>query len=278
MARRRLRPDSPFDVLEGSFDLLTTGPRPLAIDGHEVEGLPDRMVSLAELKARLLHPSASYATRDQALSLLLRLVAEEGDRWLVGLAGVLLPGLRTATWVLFECCPDKAADIEAEVLAGLVAAVRRTPPGGRRLAARICWAARHQGERALRAELAERGRPTRRPVPAEPPRPFGHPDLVLAEAVRTGVIEHAEDAALIGTTRLEHVSLREAAEALGITLRAARDRRLLAERALVRGIREGFPAKRPEDPDSSRGGRPRQGRDQSHQPKSRPPIPTDPRR
>jgi hypothetical protein len=40
---------------------------------------------------------------------------------------------------------------------------------------------------------------------APPPRPWGHPDLVLAAAVTAGAITAAE-AALIGATRLEGIS------------------------------------------------------------------------
>ena len=59
MCPRRILTDSPFDTLEKTFDLLTTGPRPLALDGTGLPGLPDRPVPLGELKARLLHPSNS---------------------------------------------------------------------------------------------------------------------------------------------------------------------------------------------------------------------------
>ena len=128
MPRRPLRPSSPFDVLEASFELLSSGPRPLGVEGNLVDGLPDRLVPLSELRARLLHPSASYRTRDAAMRLLLSRAREDGGAWLVGLAGVLLPGLRRVTWELFCSRPDRAADIEAEVLAAFVAAARAVPP------------------------------------------------------------------------------------------------------------------------------------------------------
>ena len=49
MCPRRILTDSPFDTLEKTFDLLTTGPRPLALDGTGLPGLPDRPVPLGEL-------------------------------------------------------------------------------------------------------------------------------------------------------------------------------------------------------------------------------------
>ncbi len=62
----------PFDRVETSFRLLTTGPRPLALDGRQVgHGLPARPIPLDELRARLLHPSTSFAARDAAMAVLL---------------------------------------------------------------------------------------------------------------------------------------------------------------------------------------------------------------
>ena len=64
MAPRRVLTDSPFDTLEKTFDLLVTGPTPLALDGTSLDGLPDRAIPLDELKAMLLHPSMAFAARD----------------------------------------------------------------------------------------------------------------------------------------------------------------------------------------------------------------------
>src|SRR5438034_6760015 len=85
---------SPFAALEQTFALLSAEPRPLALDGTGVEGLPDRAIPLTELRARLLHPSAPYATRDAALGALISRARSEGGAWTLGLAGVLLPGMR----------------------------------------------------------------------------------------------------------------------------------------------------------------------------------------
>jgi hypothetical protein len=68
--------------------------------------------------------------------------------------------------------------------------------------------------------------------PMSPALPCSHPDVVLARAERAGVITGAE-ADLIGMTRLDAVSLAEAAECLGITANAAKIRRQKAEARLV---------------------------------------------
>jgi hypothetical protein len=263
-ARRRLT-NSPFDTLERTFTLLGSEPNPLALDGRGVPGLPDRPVPLGELKARLLHPSTRFEARDAIVDVLVTRAQADGGRWTVALAGVLLPGLRRAVWPLVQACPSKADDIEAEALAAFLSAVARCEPGRPRLASRLCWLARTGATRLLRAELGEQARPGTEPVSAAPPRPWGHPDLVLAAAVRAGVI-CAADAELISATRIGDTDLAEAAERLGLGYWACHKRRRRAESTLVEWVTGddypplGFVQKRAETPCSSSGGRPRQGR------------------
>jgi hypothetical protein len=264
-ARRRPLTDSPFDTLERTFVLLTSGPNPLALDGTSVPGLPGRLVPLGELKARLLHPSTRFEVRDAIIDELVARSQSDGGRWTVGLAGVLLPGLRRAVWPLVQACPSKADDIEAEALAAFLAAVARCQPGRPRLASRLCWLARTGATRLLRAELAEQARPGSEPVSAAPPRPWGHPDLVLAKAVRAGVI-CASDAELISATRIGDADLAEVAERLGLGYWACHKRRLRAESQLIEWVTGDdyqpfeFVQKRAETPCSYSGGRPRQER------------------
>jgi len=274
MAARRILTDSPFDTLEKTFDLLVTGPNPLALDGATVAGLPDRAIPLGELKARLLHPSTPFDARDAVVGELVARSRERGGAWTVGLAGVLLPGLRRAAWPLVQACPGKAADIEAETLTAFLAAVAECTPGRARLASRLCWLARIGANRLLRAELAERARAGNEPVSAAPPRPWGHPDLVLAKAVRAGVLS-AADAELIGATRIGDVDLADAANALGLGYKACHQRRRRAESVLAEWLisddypPDEFVEKRAETPCSSSGGRPRHGQSMDRRPDQR---------
>jgi DNA-directed RNA polymerase specialized sigma24 family protein len=260
MPEHRTRPEaSPFAALERAFALLCAGPRPLALDGAGITGLPERPVPLDELRDRLLHPSTSYATRDAALQALVGRARAEGGAWAVGLAGVLLPGLRRAVAPLVAACPGKAADLEAETLAGLLVALGRCSPGRPRPAGFLCGRAFDAAKRLLRAELAERSRPGHGAASAEPPKPFGHPDFVLARAVAHGAI-CADDAELIGATRLGGTSLADTARAWGLSYKAAERRRNRAERAVVAWVLDGFVAGAAV-PAGYRGvGRPRQGR------------------
>ena len=274
MPSRRELTDSPFDTLEKTFDLLVTGPRPLALDATTISGLPDRDIPLGELQAMLLHPSMSFAVRDRTVDALVARAKAEGGAWSVGLAGVLLPGLRRAAWPLVQACPGNVDEIEAETLAAFLAAVAACQPGRARLASRLCWLARTGAQRLLRAELSEQARVGTDPVSAAPPRPWGHPDLVLAKAVAAGVIG-AADAELIGATRIGDVDLADAADALGITYKACQLRRSRAESKLAEFLRSDryssfdFVEKRAETPCSSSRGRPRQGRSMDRRPDKR---------
>jgi len=269
--RHRPLTDSPFDTLERTFALLVTGPDPLALDAAGVEGLPDRPIPLGELKSRLLHPSTRFETRDAIVAELVARAQREGGKWTVGLAGVLLPGLRRTVRPLVVACPGKADDIEAEALAAFVAAVSRCRPGRPRLASWLRWQARKGATRLLHAEMAERARPGTEPVSAAPPRPWGHPDLVIAKAVQAGVISDSE-AELISATRIGDTDLADAAARLGLGYWACHKRRLRAEAALVEWVTgdsysdialdatNRAPRSRQSIPEQGRRGRPRHGR------------------
>ncbi|MDA8381054.1 MAG: hypothetical protein M0020_09555 [Actinomycetota bacterium] len=121
--RGRRLTDSPFDTLERTFLLLSDGPKPLALDGRTLAGLPDRLVPVGELKARLLHPATRFEVRDAIVGELVARAQAEGGRWTVALAGVRLPGLRRAVWPLVQACPGRADDIESEALTAFRAGV-----------------------------------------------------------------------------------------------------------------------------------------------------------
>src|SRR5438093_4912361 len=139
MPRRSTRSvASPFATLERAFALLSTGPRPLALDGTGIEGLPDRPIPLVELRPRLLHPSVPHATRDAALRVLIRRAQAEGGAWTLGLVGVLLPGMRRGAASLAAPCRGREADLEAEMLAGLLVGIAECQPGRPRPAGFLC--------------------------------------------------------------------------------------------------------------------------------------------
>lgn len=103
---------SPFATLERAFATLTTEPRPLALDGTGIPGLPDRLIPLDELRTRLLHPSARYATRDAALEILIGRARAERGAWIVGgLVELVTRGIEEDVFVVVDGICGTAAPV-----------------------------------------------------------------------------------------------------------------------------------------------------------------------
>lgn len=232
-----VRGDAPLDVAEVTFRLLTAGPEPLSIDGAQIGlGLPARRIPLHELASVLMHPSCSFAASDTVWRLLIDRARTGGPAWVVGAVGVALPGLRAAARRLSR---TYAGDVQAEVLAGFLAALGQVKPSGPRVVQRLCSTALVTARAALRAsEPARADVNAAAPGSAPPPALSGHPDFVLARAVAAGVITAAE-ADLIGATRLEDVPVAEYARRHGKTAKAVYKARDRAEERLVTAIRAG---------------------------------------
>jgi len=234
----------PLDAAEAAFRTLTTGPRPLAVNpGRLAAGLPNRLMPLGELRALLLHPATSPAGRNSVWAELVRRARGGDPAWVVGLAGVAMPGLRRAAASLSAGWRGDTEDLQADILTGFLAALRaldlddldRVP-----LASRLCWAAWRAGQKHACASAAWASR--RRDLdssPAGPALPWGHPDFVLAAAVRARVITAAE-AELIGRNRLEGIPLSRVAAETGISHSALCHRRRRAETRLIRAISDGI--------------------------------------
>ena len=128
-------------------------------------------------------------------------------------------------------------DVEAAVLSGFLAELEVVDLTRRRVVARLQSAAHETGVLACR-EMSDA------PIPrlhlftsCPPPPPARHPDLVLARAVAAGAITRNE-AALIGSTRLEPISLAEVAVLRGQSYRDVRAARIRAERKLSMFLRD----------------------------------------
>ena len=250
----------PFDAADAAFRLLCAGPQPLALHASQVAaGLPDRPVPLDELRVLLLHPSTSAGARNAC-----------GPSWSAAPAPAARPG--RSAWPASRCraCaarpaawpPPTAAtraDLQAEVLTGFLAAVRALDLDDLEavpLASRLCWAAWRAGQQHAYAEAGHAAR--RQDLSGwrgGPDLPWGHPDFVLAAAVRHGILTRAQ-AGLIGRNRLEGIPLSQIAAETGISHNALCNRRKRAEKAIADAIRNGFLADLFRRPREKRGRKP----------------------
>ncbi|MCE7009904.1 hypothetical protein LWC34_44935 [Kibdelosporangium philippinense] len=231
--RAGLRRDAaPLDAARTAFEWLITGPHPVAVDGQLFPGLPNRRVPLNELRDRLLARRCPQTLRDAVWAHLVLRSRTEGATWTVGATGVALPALTAIAGKLTARFAGDPADIDAAVLTGFLAELTTIDLRKPRIMLRLRWAAYRAGYVAVREAFDA-------PAPSfsafrshQPPPPWGHPDFVLARAVAERAIT-AEEAELIGTTRLEGTPLKVAAELRGATYQAVKKARLRAEHRLV---------------------------------------------
>jgi hypothetical protein len=123
---------SPFDTLETTFRLLAAGPRPLALDGRTL-GLRAGSVGLVRLRAILFHPASSPAVQRAALIALVECARRRRGAWVVGLAGVLLPGLRQHARLHGGACGA------GTMLGGLVAHLDAPGASAEQVAESLLW-------------------------------------------------------------------------------------------------------------------------------------------
>jgi hypothetical protein len=121
-------PRSPFDTLETCFRLLAAGPACMALDGrHLGHGLPARPIPLGELRVLVQHPAATSDLQRAVVEELVHLAADHGGRWLVALAGMLLPGLRRIAASVATVDQEAADHVEADLLQVLRDAICQHP-------------------------------------------------------------------------------------------------------------------------------------------------------
>ncbi|WP_395107266.1 hypothetical protein [Actinomadura sp. SCN-SB] len=219
--------------------MLTTGPAPLAVDGAAVgHGLPRRQIPLNELRSILLRPATGRRACDAAW----RHVTEEAQSgapaWVIGAVGLALPALWRIAGDLAEGYRGEAEELHAAMLAGFVDALHRLDTGRPAIITRLRWAAYRAGLLARYSRQALLPMSQSRPESAPPPQPWGHPDLLLADAVAKRVLSPLA-AELIGRSRLEDMTLKQAAAELGVGVQAAYKARQRGERRLVAAIVSG---------------------------------------
>jgi DNA-directed RNA polymerase specialized sigma24 family protein len=229
---------SPLADMERAFRLATRAPALLALDGAAVASdLPERSVPLDELRQLLLHGQVSYATKDRSLGLVASRAQSGDGLWTVGLAGLLMPGLKRVARRLRSAPGVEAAEVGPEVVIALLESISCVDPAGDRIAARLCWEVYRRAARALGV---------RRHTAREPVWPTDllpgcavsstNPEEVIARAVRAGALT-VDDAELIARTRLECQRITDLAASLGLPAARLQKRRARAEARLTDMLR-----------------------------------------
>jgi hypothetical protein len=228
---------SALDRIEQQFQALTTSPHPLVIDGFGVgHGLPDRPVPLGEVRDLLAARTATHDLKDAVWSALVRQAQADSDTWGVAAAGMMMRGLRGIAARVSRGMEFRRDDLQSEVILGFYEALRGIDPDAAGIVGLLWWAAYRRGIAARRAEQNAIGyqlldSDTVRAQRISPPT--GHPDLVLIKAVGDGVLD-ADEANLIGDTRVDGHALTAASKRFGVSYEACHKRRSRAERRVAR--------------------------------------------
>src|SRR5947209_5384156 len=79
-------PSSPLDAAQRAFTLLAQPPTHVGFDGRGLDGLPDEILPLDELRDLLLSPAASVEVRDTVWRELVTRARPDGPAWAVAAA------------------------------------------------------------------------------------------------------------------------------------------------------------------------------------------------
>jgi hypothetical protein len=223
---------------EKAFELLTCEPAPLSFDARPVPGLPDKTMPLDQLRKLVLFERYDSDTTDALWRQLALHARQWGPAWVVGAIGVALPALTHLAAKISRGHRRHAEDVDSEVLAGFLAALRTADLDTPRLWLRLCWAAWRAGVAVIQAHDTEELPLDLSSGSRTPKMPYGHPDLLLGRAAAAGLIS-TEAAELISATRFGDTLIEQLAAERGVTASVLRMRRRRAERAVAAAVVRG---------------------------------------
>jgi hypothetical protein len=238
----RIADTSVFVAVGDAFTRFALPPDPVGLNcaPYAGLGLPAGFVSLWDLRRWMLSHRGAYAARNAIWrDLIIR--ARQDPNWMTATIGMALPALVRAAGHICRGFRGDRDDIDAEMLAAFIAAVRDgVDIAAERLYDRLRWHAVRAGIAMRNDDLPYLLVPDVEQLAGAAPRlPYGHPDLIVARAVATGILD-ALDAELIMATRLDRTPIEAVAVGDGIDAAVLRMRRVRAERALVDAIRGGL--------------------------------------
>ncbi|WBB69128.1 hypothetical protein [Micromonospora sp. WMMD812] len=230
--------DTALTTAEKAFALLTCEPAPLTFDARAVPGLPDTTMPLDELRKLLLCERYDSSTTDELWRQLAHHARECGPAWVVGAIGVAVPALTHLAARISRGHTRHADDVDSEVLAGFLQALRTADLAPPRLWLRLCWAAWRAGAAVANSDDGQELPLDLSSGSRSPRMPYGHPDLLLGRAAAAGLIT-TEAAELISATRFGDALIEHLAAEMGVAASALRMRRRRAERVVAAAVTRG---------------------------------------
>jgi len=231
-------PSTPLDAAEKAFTLLAEAPTHVPFDARGFDGLPDRILPLDELRRLVLAAATSSQVRDAVWRELVVRARRDGPAWRVAAVGMAMPGLRRQAGMLAAGWRGDTHDLDAELLVGFMECLARVDLDEPRVCGRLIEAGVRAARKFRDAESDTTLIRSGEAGAVMPIHPWDHPDLVLARAIATAVLDR-DEATLIAATRLDNLTLAHVAAQIGISPQLASDWRKKAEKRLVEAIGAG---------------------------------------
>lgn len=234
----------PLKSLKKTFDLLRMDPQHLYLTVPATDAAPESVMDLNEITELLWDIKTDPAIANNIWAAIVRRTRTKNSGWTVVACGLAGPTLISKTGMLKACFPGvDTAEMQAEIVEGFLLALRTIDlddPGIESLAGALATKAFNKARVPYREAVGDLADLSSDGLVSGPPCfPVGHPDIVLARAVRAGVIT-AEEAEYIGRTRLEERSLEDVGAELGVAKSTLGDRRAAAEARLVEALSSGM--------------------------------------
>jgi hypothetical protein len=151
-------------------------------------GLPPQEMSLDEVRVLLLKRRTSWVTKDAVWQELVRQAHAAPEPWTTVAAGMMMPGLKHIAGRLGDRFPGDRNDLDSEILEGFLQALDVADDRAPKIYTQLYWAAFRRGHEACNHERRQAMSRSDLIETADLRPTSGHPDLVLAGAMLTGVV------------------------------------------------------------------------------------------
>jgi hypothetical protein len=234
------RIETPLETIKSAFSQMREMPQEMTLRLPPVPvGPVSRVMDLEQIYQTISAPDTDPAVRNLVWGAVVRKARRRQAGWILAALGLAYPKLVHKSQMLAanfggDRVEDQADLIEAFIRA--VCAIDAADPTIRDMGAVASWAAFNALKRERRRESAA---PAIVPLDVESrvqAPAVGHPDIVLARAVRLEVIT-AEEAEYIGRSRLEDTPIDEIVAWSGLSRATFFRYRADAEARLVKAIR-----------------------------------------
>jgi hypothetical protein len=188
---------------------------------------------LDEVRVLLLKRQTTWVTKDAVWQELGKRAHTTPAPWTMVAAGMMMPGLKHIGSKLGARYPGDRNDLDSEILEGFLQALDIADVHAPKIYAQLYWAAFRRGHEACnrerrlatsRSELAETITDRR--------QASGHPDLVLADAMLSGVVT-PQQADLVSDILLDHDGRTTAAKRRGMSRHQVASQLSIAARNLT---------------------------------------------